>query len=68
VTDIPDVETSSGNSRDKLSKELAENLLIFVDGGRTRSLWYWVKREGSKSYIRDHLYIKGQPEIYFSVN
>jgi len=32
---------------------------------RTRSLWYWVKREESKRYVRDHLYVKGQPGDLF---
>ena len=32
---------------------------------RTQSLWYWVKREGSKKYPRDHFYIKGQPGDLF---
>jgi Putative DNA-binding domain len=49
----------------EISKLKAENLLIFIDETRTRSLWYWVKREGNKSYIRDHLYIKGQPGDLF---
>ncbi len=44
---------------------IAENLLIFIDNQRTRSLWYWVKREESKSYVRDHLYVKGQPGDLF---
>ena len=45
----------------EITKLIAENLLIFIAQERTRSLWYWVKREGSKSYVRDHLYVKGQP-------
>lgn len=44
----------------EIESRVAENLLIFVDGERTRSLWYWVKREGTKRYVRDHLYVKGQ--------
>ncbi|BAZ14540.1 putative transcriptional regulator [Calothrix sp. NIES-4071] len=47
----------------------AENLLIFIDVTRTRSLWYWVKREGRDANIRvstrDHLYVKGQPGDLF---
>jgi type I restriction-modification system DNA methylase subunit len=62
--DIPDSQTRQEIQR-QVTERIAENLLIFVDGGRTRSLWYWVKREGSKSYIRDHLYIKGQPGDLF---
>lgn len=61
---IPD-----GRARAAISKEISklhhENLLIFVDGARTQSLWYWVKREGAKLYPRDHLYIKGQPGDLF---
>ncbi len=61
---IPD-----GKTRLAIQKQIAElcyeNLLIFVDAARTQSLWYWVKREGAKSYPRDHLYIKGQPGDLF---
>ncbi|MCM0589705.1 MAG: DNA methyltransferase [Gloeotrichia echinulata DEX184] len=49
----------------EVTKLKAENLLIFIDNPRTRSLWYWVKREGNKSLIRDHLYVKGQPGDLF---
>ncbi|MEH2339167.1 Eco57I restriction-modification methylase domain-containing protein [Nostoc sp.] len=49
----------------EITKLIAENLLIFIAQERTRSLWYWVKREGSKSYVRDHLYVKGQPGDLF---
>lgn len=64
TTDIPDAKLRRDIHQEVIER-IAENLLIFVDGGRTRSLWYWVKREGSKSYIRDHLYIKGQPGDLF---
>jgi len=49
----------------EITERIAENLLIFVDEERTRSLWYWVKREGTKRYFRDHLYVKGQPGDLF---
>ena len=49
----------------EITEKIAENLLIFVDKERTRSLWYWVKREDSKRYIRDHLHVKGQPGDLF---
>ena len=49
----------------EITKLIAENLLIFITQERTRSLWYWVKREGSKSFVRDHLYVKGQPGDLF---
>ncbi|MEG3858630.1 Eco57I restriction-modification methylase domain-containing protein [Microcoleus sp. herbarium12] len=38
-----------------------ENLLIFIDQNRTKSLWYWVKCEGTKLYPRDHVYVKREP-------
>ncbi|WP_392481925.1 Eco57I restriction-modification methylase domain-containing protein [Nostoc sp. C110] len=49
----------------EVTKFINENLLIFITQERTRSLWYWVKREGSKSFVRDHLYVKGQPGDLF---
>jgi type I restriction-modification system DNA methylase subunit len=61
----PDGEIPLGEARLKVYKAIAEsfaeNLLIFVNGDRTRSLWYWAKREGSKVYPRIDWYIKGQP-------
>ena len=38
-----------------------ENILIFIDANRTKSLWYWVKQEGTKLYPRDHVYVKREP-------
>ena len=59
-------ETKQRNAIHKeITERIAENLLIFVDAERTRSLWYWVKREGTKRYFRDHLYVKGQPGDLF---
>ncbi|AVH74017.1 Eco57I restriction-modification methylase domain-containing protein [Nostoc sp. 'Lobaria pulmonaria (5183) cyanobiont'] len=49
----------------EINKLIAENLLIFITAERTRSLWYWVKREGTKTSVRDHLYVKGQPGDLF---
>ncbi|MBI3651104.1 MAG: ATP-binding protein [Acidobacteria bacterium] len=44
-----------------------ENLFIFLNqkDNPSQSLWYWVKREGNKTFVRDHLYIKGQPGDLF---
>ena len=42
-----------------------ENLLIFVDEKRTKSFWYWMKREDSKLFPREHSYFKGQPADLF---
>lgn len=61
----PDGEIPKGEERAKIYKAIAEsfaeNLLIFVNGDRTRSLWYWAKWEGVKVYPRTDSYIKGQP-------
>ncbi len=59
------------SARMELQKALAqhahENLVIFVDHANkpTQSLWLWVKREGSKRFPREHLYVKGQPGDLF---
>ncbi|HEU4329022.1 MAG TPA: hypothetical protein VFS21_38140 [Roseiflexaceae bacterium] len=37
-----------------------EHLLVFLNAQRSSSLWYWVKREGGKSYPRRHTYVQGQ--------
>jgi hypothetical protein len=61
---IPEAKVRVAIHQD-ITKLIAENLLIFITEERTRSLWYWVKREGSKSSVRDHLYVKGQPGDLF---
>ncbi|MBN3869968.1 Eco57I restriction-modification methylase domain-containing protein [Nostoc sp. JL33] len=61
---IPDAKARVDIHKE-ITKLIAENLLIFITQERTRSLWYWVKREGSKSFVRDHLYVKGQPGDLF---
>lgn len=49
----------------EISKLHHENLLIFLDGARTQSLWYWAKREGSRLIPREHLFVRGQPGDLF---
>ena len=49
----------------EVAKTYHENLLIFTDEKRTQSLWYWVKRESGKQYVREHFYFKGQPGDLF---
>ncbi len=61
---IPDAKVRAAIHKE-VSSLFAENLLIFIDKKRTRSLWYWVKRECNVSQIRDHLYVKGQPGDLF---
>jgi Alw26I/Eco31I/Esp3I family type II restriction m6 adenine DNA methyltransferase len=61
---IPDAKIRAAIHKE-VTNLIAENLLIFIDSQRTRSLWYWVKREENKSYIREPLYVKGQPGDLF---
>ena len=57
--EIPDAKVRA-NVHKEICKVALENLVIFLDGDRQQSLWYWVKREGTKQYRRDHSYNKGQ--------
>src|SRR6266566_4557417 len=57
---IPDAKMRRAIHKE-ISSLYHENLLIFLDTARTQSLWYWVKRDGTKHYPREHLYTKGQP-------
>jgi hypothetical protein len=62
--EVPDA-SSRKQIHAAISKLHHENVLIFVDGARTQSLWYWVKRDGEKAVPRNHLYVKGQPADLF---
>ncbi|HOI36716.1 MAG TPA: ATP-binding protein [Bacillota bacterium] len=57
---IPDARTRAAIHKE-VSKHHHENLLIFVDAERSRSLWYWVKRQDGRLYPRDHHFFRGQP-------
>ncbi|HEX2092562.1 MAG TPA: DNA methyltransferase, partial [Longimicrobiaceae bacterium] len=57
--DIPDAGARAAIHR-QISELHYENLLVFVDRERTRSLWYWVKRENGKRVPREHPYFHGQ--------
>ncbi len=61
---IPD-STTRASVQAEIRKRFHENVLIFLDAAKTLSVWYWVKREGSKRYPRDHYYAKGQPGDLF---
>ena len=61
---IPDASTKRKLHRE-ISKLHHENLLIFLDAVRTRSEWYWVKREDGKELPRPHEYVRGQPGDLF---
>ena len=61
---IPDAKIRSALHKE-ITNHHYENLLIFVDERRTKSLWHWVKRQDQKTHIRDHIYVKGQPGDLF---
>ena len=61
---IPNTKTR-GAIHKNISAHHHENLLIFMDEGRTQSLWYWVKRQDCKTFPRDHIYVRGQPGDLF---
>lgn len=61
---MPDAKARAALHKD-VSQHHHENLLIFIDKKRTQSLWYWVKREGTKTFPREHLYVQGQPGDLF---
>lgn len=44
----------------EISRLHHENLLLFVDANRARSLWVWGKRDGSRLVPRDHPFVRGQ--------
>lgn len=66
---IPDAKIRAEIHKE-VTNLIAENLLIFIDSQRTRSLWYWVKRERRDAInrvftVREPLYVKGQPGDLF---
>ena len=57
---VPDAQTCRA-VYDAVVKTHHENVLIFVDGKRTLSDWYWVKREaGGRKLPRRQTYAQGQ--------
>lgn len=61
---IPNAAERAAIQRE-IARHYHENLLIFVDGGQTRTLWHWGKRENGRVTPREHLYMKGQPGDLF---
>jgi Putative DNA-binding domain len=60
----PDGRIPGEKVRQRIQEETAavslEHLLIFVDGDRSQSFWYWVKRDGKKRLPRHLSYYRGQ--------
>jgi len=66
---LPDAKTRAALHTHIESMQARENLVIFTDATqpdkRTQSLWHWVKYDGKKKSVREHLYLKGQPGDLF---
>jgi hypothetical protein len=46
----------------KVKQLTHEHIIIFVDAGRTKAVWQWVRRSsGQQTATREHTYFKGQP-------
>ena len=69
VTADPDATFPDAKTQQAVWKRIAphavENILIFLDAVRTRSVWLWMKRDGTKTHTRRHHYLKGQPGDLF---
>ncbi|HRJ07432.1 MAG TPA: hypothetical protein PK490_00290 [Prosthecobacter sp.] len=63
---LPDAAAQLAVSK-HVSAASHEHILIFADAARTRSLWFWVRREqgGKKRIPRRHHYLRGQPGDLF---
>lgn len=61
---FPDAKTQQAVWK-RIAPHAVENILIFVDAARTRSVWLWMKRDGTKTHTRRHHYLKGQPGDLF---
>lgn len=48
-----------------LVRQSVENIVIFIDAARKRSVWLWMKRDGKKTHPRRHHYLDGQPGDLF---
>ncbi len=49
----------------EIQKLYFEHVLIFVNRERSKSLWFWMKRQAGKTIPRQHEFIKGQPGDLF---
>jgi hypothetical protein len=63
-TAIPDAKTKRDIQK-QIAKLHHENLLIFTDRDRVRSVWFWTKRENGRDITRPHEFVRGQPADLF---
>ncbi len=63
-TPFPDAKTQAVIWK-HIAPQAVENILIFIDPARERSVWLWMKRSEGKTRPRRHHYLKGQPGDLF---
>lgn len=63
-TPFPDAKTQQALWK-AIAPHAVENILIFLDPSRVRSVWLWMKRDGGKTFTRRHHYLAGQPGDLF---
>lgn len=63
-TPFPDAKTQAVIWK-HIAPQAVENILIFIDPPRERSVWLWMKRSEGKTRPRRHHYLKGQPGDLF---
>ncbi len=59
ASDFPNAAVRTELHRE-INKRYHENLLIFVDAQRTKSVWRWNNRENGRDDFKEHTYVKGQ--------
>jgi len=66
---IPEGNIPTKNERLQIAKYIQtlnfENVTIFIDKDRTKSIWHWLKVQEKKHIPREHAYLKGQPGDLF---
>jgi hypothetical protein len=66
---VPEGNIPTKNERLQIAKYIQilnfENVTIFIDKDRTKSIWHWLKVQEKKHIPREHAYLKGQPGDLF---
>ncbi|MDF1546629.1 MAG: putative DNA binding domain-containing protein, partial [Bacteroidales bacterium] len=66
---VPEGNIPAKNERLQIAKYIQtlnfENVTIFIDKDRTKSIWHWLKVQEKKHIPREHAYLKGQPGDLF---
>ena len=63
-TPLPDADSQLALWK-QVALQSVENIILFTDPARTRSVWLWMKRDGQRTLPRRHHFHKGQPGDLF---